>query len=202
MMMYHKIINKLLRTFEVRRIPTKEKTVFLTFDDGPETEITEFILELLDDYGYKGTFFCRGDNAEIHPELLALLRERGHSIGNHTYSHIHSYGASAKIYSDDVKKANNVLHATLFRPPHGSLTFCAWLKLCKRYRIVCWSINSGDSDLEKFDYQKQMNNLKKNTKPGDIVLFHFCHRHETETKLLLPDYLKWLNEQGYNSKSI
>ena len=84
-------INRFLHLFEIRRIKTKEKLIYLTFDDGPEPDITEFVLNELQKYGAKATFFCCGDNAEKYPELLGRIRNEGHSIGNHTYSHINSF---------------------------------------------------------------------------------------------------------------
>jgi peptidoglycan/xylan/chitin deacetylase (PgdA/CDA1 family) len=193
-----KIQNYLLKkTVYVSTIPNKEKAVYLTFDDGPEPRITEFVLEELAKYNFKATFFCRGDNAEKHPELLALLREQGHIIGNHSYSHHHAYKASSKSYLTDVEKADAVLHTFFFRPPHGSLTIKNWLGLRHKYRIVYWSLNSGDSALEHFYYQHAIDNLKAKTKFGDIVLFHFCHLHEKGTRLLLPDYLKWLADNQF-----
>lgn len=197
-----RVINRVIKCYEIQTIPVIGKTVFLTFDDGPELGITEFVLENLDDYGFKATFFCRGDNAEKHPELISLLREKGHSIGNHTYNHVHAFDVSAKKYLFDVKKADEVLKTSLFRPPHGSLTLTTWLKLHKRFNVVYWALNSEDSSLEKYNYQHAIKNLKSRTKPGDVVLFHFCKRHENETRELLPMYLKWLKEEGYTSSGI
>ena len=197
----HKIINKFIRHYEVDRIKTAGNVVYLTFDDGPEPGITGFVLDELGKYGFKATFFCRGDNAEKHPELLEQLRTEGHAIGNHTYSHLHAYNVSAKEYLNDVEKADRVLHTSLFRPPHGSLTFRTWWRLRKR-TIVFWSLNSGDSDMERFDYENSMSRLKSKTKPGGVVLFHFCHKHENETKKILPAYLKWLSENGLEGKAM
>lgn len=200
--MYKQAINKILKRYETKTIPVEGKTVFLTFDDGPEPEITEFVLNNLDKYGFKATFFCRGDNAEKHSKLLALIRDKGHNIGNHTYNHLHAFETTSKEYFEDVEKANQLLHTQLFRPPHGSLTLSTFFRLRRKYRIFHWGLNSGDSDLNHFDFEKSLNSLKTRTNSGDIVLFHFCHRHEKETELLLPEYLKWLNEQGFVSKAI
>jgi len=202
-MIIKKIENKILRKFSyISTVPSSEKIVYMTFDDGPEEGITEFVLKELEKYGFKATFFCRGDNAEMHPELLKRLQDEGHSIGNHTYNHIHAYETSAKDYTKNVEAADKVLHTSLFRPPHGSLTFATWLRLHKKYQMYFWSLNSGDSDMEVFDYNRSLDNLKTSTKSGDIVLFHFCHRHEKETMQLLPIYLQWLFEQGYVCKAI
>lgn len=200
--MYNRIINRLLRQAEVKNISSEEKVVFLTFDDGPEYGITEFILDELAKYGFKATFFCRGDNAVKNPNLLLRLRAEGHSIGNHSYSHIHAYDVIGKDYILDVRKANEVLKTRLFRPPHGSLTFRTWLELRKDYKIVFWALNSEDSAKGSFDFQHAIDNLMSNTKTGDVVLFHFCNKHEKETRLLLPVYLEWLNKNGFIAKAI
>ncbi len=202
MELYKRVVNKILRHFEVHTIPAIEKVIYLTFDDGPEDGITEFVLNEMEKYGFKGTFFCRGDNAAKYPLLLQKLLDGGHAIGNHTYNHIHSYETSSGEYVSDVERANKVLKSDLFRPPHGSLTLKDWSMLKQKYRIISWSLNSGDSDMENFNFNRSIEILKTNTKNGDIILFHFCHRHENETKQLLPVYLQWLHENGYESKAI
>lgn len=197
-----KIINKVFCLGGMKTIPSDNNVIYLTFDDGPETGITEFILNELDKYNFKATFFCRGDNANKNQKLMAMLLEKGHTIGNHTYSHLHSYEVNTQDYINDVKQADDVLHTEHFRPPHGSLTLWTWWELHKKYKIYFWSVNSGDSDMEDYDYKHSIDNLKNGTRGGAIVLFHFCHRHEQETRQLLPEYLKWLNKQGYKSAAI
>lgn len=197
-----RIVNKILRHSMINSIPMLDKCLFLTFDDGPEFGITEFVLDELKRYGFKATFFCRGDNAQNNYELLERIRKEGHAVANHTYTHIHSYEISGGAYEKDVRKCDSILQTNLFRPTHGSLTLSAWLRLRKDYKIFFWSLNSGDSDMEHYDYERSISMLKAKTKPGDIVLFHFCHRHEKETRELLPIYLKWLFENGYKSNAL
>lgn len=199
---FKKIINRLLKYFQVSHIPTREKVVYLTFDDGPEPGICEFVLDELRKYGFKATFFCRGDNAKQYPELLSRIINEGHSIGNHTYSHLHAYSTSSKQYLDDIKRANQVLHSTLLRPPFGSLTLTTWLSLKSKYKIIYWSLVSGDSNLKSFDFEQSYQNLINNTSSGDIVLFHFCKLHEKETRIILPVYCKWLSDNGLSSITI
>ena len=200
--MYKRIINRLLKRYQIKNISTQEKSVYLTFDDGPEEGITEFVIDELDKHGFKATFFCRGDNAEKNPILMSMLREKGHSIGNNTFGHLHAYNFSTQNYLADVEKADRILHTNIFRPPHACLTIQTWLKLRRHYHIIYWAINSGDSNLSKFDYNFSINKLKKNTRNGDVILFHFCHRHENEKRALLPEYLKWLKENGYKGIAI
>ena len=197
-----KIINRVLKLFQVSHISTKEKVVYITFDDGPEPGICEFVLDELRKYDFKATFFCRGDNADNYPELLSRIINEGHSIGNHTYSHLHAYSVSSKQYLDDIERANQVLHSTLLRPPFGSLTLTTWLSLKSKYRIIYWSLVSGDSNLDNYDFERSYHQLINKTSSGDIVLFHFCKLHEKETRVILPAYCKWLKANGFVSNSI
>lgn len=191
------VMNRVLHLLEVRRINTKEKVIFLTFDDGPEPGITEFVLDLLSKHNAKATFFCRGDNAEKNPMLLSRIITEGHKLGNHTYSHINSFNTPTHEYISDIIRADVFLKTHLFRPPWGSITVSAFVKLVRKYKIVYWSLMSGDTKLEQFDKKNDFSRLIQKTKIGDVVLFHCCKRHENETRQLLPDYLDWLENQGY-----
>lgn len=199
---YYKVINKFLMNYgAIKYIKTNGNNVYLTFDDGPEPNITKFVLDELDKYGFKATFFCKGENAKKYPALLRAITKHGHTLGNHSYEHKHSYQRNTTSFLADVKKADTILHTHLFRPPNGCLKLSAWLQLRKKYKIIYWSIGSGDSQKETFDYDKCMSRLK-NTKAGDIVLFHFSEEHQDGTRMLLPTYLKWLKEQGLTSQTL
>lgn len=202
MLLFKKAINYFIRKFEISTIPNSQNIVYLTFDDGPEPGITEFVLNQLDTYGYKATFFCRGDNAIKYPNLLKQIQDKGHIVANHTYSHLHAYTTPLSRYVEDVNRANKILNTIYFRPPHGSLTFRSWFLLKSKFKCFFWSLNSGDSDLERFDREACIANLKNNTHSGEIVLFHFCNRHSNETRVLLPIYLEWLNGMGYKSQGV
>lgn len=193
------ILNKCLHLLEVRRVKTKERVIYLTFDDGPEEGITEFVLQELKKYRYKATFFCKGVNAEIYKELFERIIQEGHAIGNHTYNHINGLNSTTYDYLSDIERANTILKTYLFRPPWGAIKFSQFLRLRKKYRIVYWSLVSGDTLLDRFNLDSNIERMKSKTKAGDVVLFHCCKRHETETKQILPLYLEWLNDQGYKT---
>ena len=196
-----RFINRLLHLFEIRKIKVKGKTVFLTFDDGPEPDITEFVLKELRKYNAKATFFCRGDNAEKHHDLLDEIKKEGHILGNHTYTHINCFKTHSTQYINDIEKANCIIKSNLFRPPWGAISlFINILLRFKGYKIVLWSLNSQDYKLDNHNFDNDLNNLFINTHPGDIILFHFCKRHENATKSLLPKYLEWLYKNGYRSE--
>lgn len=199
MLLIKKMFNKLIMMTAIRKLPNQENIIYLTFDDGPEPGITEFVLDELAEYGFKATFFCTGKNAVLHPELIKEIKSRGHMIGNHSYSHIPSYFISGKEYFMDVEKADEILNTNIMRPPNGCLKISSWLRLRKKFKIIFWSIASGDWCKETFNYTRSMNELHK-TKAGDIVLFHFCIELQNGTRKLLPDYLKWLHENNFKSE--
>lgn len=200
-LMLQKVVNRFLMKAAVSTIKNTNNAVYLTFDDGPEPEITEFVLDELDKFGMKATFFCVGENAEKNPNLMDMITDRGHAIGNHTHTHRHAYSINSKEYIKDVEEANGVLQTHIFRPPNGCLLFSSWLALRKKYKIIYWSIGSGDWCKENFNYEDSMERLRK-TQAGDILLFHFSEDLQMGTKRLLPDYLKWLHEQGLTSSVI
>lgn len=176
----------------------KGNTIYLTFDDGPEPGITEFVLDELAKHNAKATFFCAGKNIEKYPSLLKRILDEGHAIGSHTFSHIHAHRVSCRQYLDDVKRFEEQIDTPLFRPPWGALTLRTFFSLRKKKKyVVLWHLSSNDFLLENFNLSHSLKQLKKGTKQGVIVLFHFCHRHENETRQILPLYLDWLDSQEY-----
>lgn len=182
-------------------LKTNDKVVYLTFDDGPEPKITEYILELLESYKAKATFFCTGLNIENYPELYKMLVDNGHSIGNHSYSHINLAKADNNEYVSDVTKCRNLINSDLFRPPWGKLNVMLFLKLKNKYRIILWDIDSKDYK-DNVNWDEYSNLMVKKTKTGNIVLFHFSNQHQENTKLILPLYMEKLNRLGFEFKAI
>ena len=190
-----------MRQCSLKHVKTDSNTVYLTFDDGPEPGITEFVLDLLDHYGFKATFFCTGKCAEKYPDLMRRIEESGHLIGNHTYSHIKAYDCdSSHIYIEDVVKADRVLHTQYFRPPNGCLTLPIWMGL-RKYNVIYWTIGSNDWCHNAEDFEKGLS-LLEHTKPGDIILFHFCEELQKGTRAILPRYLRWLKANNYTSHTL
>lgn len=112
----------------------RRKVVFLTFDDGPIPEVTPWVLDTLDRYGIKATFFMVGDNVRRHPELLEEVRRRGHAVGNHTMHHLQGMKVTAYRYMHDISEANDLIDSPLFRPPHGLLRWKQARAIKDRYR--------------------------------------------------------------------
>jgi len=182
------------------RMNRHEKAVYLTFDDGPIPEATPFVLDILDHFQIKATFFMVGDNVRKHPDIFHMVVERGHRIGNHTYNHIGGFKYLSKNYLANADKANETLHTDLFRPPHGWMRWIQYLLLRKKYRIVMW-------DLVTRDYSKRVtaedvfHNVKKYTRNGSIITFHDSLKSIEKLRTALPQSIQWLKEQGYTFKT-
>lgn len=183
------------------RIHKREHTVYLTFDDGPVPEVTPWVLDTLDKYGVKATFFCVGDNVKRNPELFAELRRRGHSVGNHTMNHLQGAHVTTHTYLRNVFRAHELIGSYLFRPPHGLLRWSQSKVLRSRFAIIMY-------DLVTRDYSKKLNgeqvlaNVKRYARNGSIIVFHDSLKAERNMKYALPRAIEWLKEQGYDFASI
>lgn len=177
-----------------------EPIVYLTFDDGPNPEITPFVLDQLAEFDMKATFFCVGANVKKHPELAERIIAEGHAIGNHTFNHCKGTTTSTANYLDSVEAFNQLHPTTLFRPPYGRMKWTQRNALKKNYRIIMWSWLSYDFDksvaIEKI--LKQANRIKK----GDILVLHDNPKIMERQRELLPKLLAMLREKGLVSKAI
>lgn len=183
--------------------PKREKnTLYVTFDDGPEELITEFVLDELKKYDAKATFFCCGDNVAKHPELYQRIILEGHTVANHTYSHVSGLQMSSKEYLMDIQKAHGLIKSPLFRPPWGGLRFYDYIKLryFRKFKIVLWDLASGDTTNNPC--LDNICNRYSKVKNGDIILFHFCKKHEKTTRFLLPIFLKEMYQKGFIFKTL
>ncbi|EFA98411.1 polysaccharide deacetylase family protein [Hoylesella timonensis] len=182
------------------RMDKKVHAVYLTFDDGPVPESTPFILDTLAQYNVKATFFMVGENVLRYHDLYNRIVEEGHQVGNHTFNHMGSFKHWALTYGINTEKANELIHAHLFRPPHGWMRWSVYWWLSKRYKIVMW-------DLVTRDYSKWMTpedvlkNVKRYARNGSIITFHDSMKSIDKLKYALPEALKWLKEQGYEFKT-
>ncbi len=181
------------------RMDKNVKAVYLTFDDGPIPGITPWVLDLLDKYHIKATFFLVGDNVRKHPEEFKMIVERGHRVGNHTYNHIQGFKYLSYNYLENTNKADELIKTNLFRPPHGWMRWGQYMILRNRYTIVMW-------DLVTRDYSKRLNGpevlakVKKYVRNGSIITFHDSIKSEKNLKYALPRAIEWLQEQGYEFK--
>ena len=193
------ILYRLLYPKAIWRIPVPDKkTVYLTFDDGPIPEVTPWVLDILDKFNVKATFFCVGDNVRKYGHIYKELINRGHSAGNHTFHHLQGWQNRSSKFLDNARKAKELINSDLFRPPHGHMIFPqpALLKR-KGYKIVMWDVVTRDYS-KYMNPQQVLNNVKRYTRDGSIIVFHDSLKAETNMKYALPKAIEWLLEQGYS----
>ena len=192
------------------RLDTKEKVIYLTFDDGPIPEITPWVLETLKEFDAKATFFCIGDNVRKHPEIYRELIQHGHRVANHTMHHVKGWKMPLLDYLRETESCQNLMEAEssdteiskLFRPPYGQLRSNQSKALQKKgYKIVMWDVLSADFDLQ-LTPEKCTENVIKHAKAGSIVVFHDSLKAAPRLQVALPAVLKEFSERGFAFKCI
>ena len=191
----------LKKLFPVRvwEMDKSEKKIFLTFDDGPHPQYTPFVLDELKKYNAKATFFCIGNNVLKYPEVYNRIIGEGHQVGNHTFNHLNGKNTDDKTYVEDVFQASKYIDSNLFRPPYGRLkSFQAKLLtgLSKPYKIIMWTVLSGDFDI-KITAQRCTENVLFKTGNGSIVVFHDSEKAAERMTIALPAMLKSFSAKGF-----
>lgn len=187
--------------------PDRSNEIFLTFDDGPNPKVTQFVLDVLSKYSAKATFFCLGENVERHPDIACKIVEKGHQIANHGYSHLDGWRISEASYLENIGSGARALsqvssqNAYLFRPPYGHIRLAQGQALNSVQLEVLWSLMPGDFD-SNVTKEKCLNALMNKTKGGDVVVLHDTHLCFDTLKYLLPTYLKYWTDKGYTFKPI
>ena len=205
------IVKTLLPNF-IWNVNTEDKTLYLTFDDGPTPKITHWVLDVLKQYNAKATFFCIGKNIEKHPNIFEDIVNQGHSIGNHTYNHVKGWKTSVDTYLEEVKKTQDVINThkhksksinqKLFRPPYGQVTPWQIKKLQEvNYKIVMWNVLSVDWN-KKISGETCLNNVTNNATSGSIIVFHDSVKASKNMQYVLPKALEFFKENGYAFKRI
>ena len=184
-------------------IPNHENKVYLTFDDGPTPEITEWTLEQLKKYDAKATFFCIGNNIEKHPIIFQKIIQDSHSVGNHTFNHLKGWKTSDKKYIENVALCQSQIPnpksqiPNLFRPPYGKIKPSQSRILRKLgYNIIMWDVLSYDFD-QTITPEKCLDNVLKNVVSGSIIVFHDSVKAEQNLRYVLPKTLAFLKEKGF-----
>ncbi len=203
----HWIIKNLFSNY-VWEIPNNENKVYLTFDDGPTPEITEWTLNQLKEFNAKATFFCIGDNVRKYPEIFQKVINEGHSIGNHTFNHLNGWKTNTSDYIENVKLYEtehcklNTEHCKLFRPPYGKIK-PSQSKILRKfgYKIIMWDIISYDFD-NTISKEKCLENVLKNVKSGSIIVFHDSKKAFTNLEYVLPRTLEFLKKKGFVCEKI
>ena len=188
----------------VWNIPTKEKILYLTFDDGPHPAATPFILEELEKYNAKATFFCIGKNVKEQPQLYRKILDGDHRVGNHTHNHLNGWKTPDKEYFGNIIQASKYIDSDLFRPPYGKISFfqIAYLQSgALNFKVIMWDVLSADFD-QKVSGEKCLSNVTGNAGNGSIVIFHDSEKALSNMKMDLPKVLSHFSKQGYKFNSI
>ena len=210
------IIMRIFSKF-IWRFSLDKKEIYLTFDDGPTPEITNFILDELKKHDAKATFFCIGKNIEKHPKIFNKILTNEHSVGNHTQNHLNGWKQKKTVYLDNVLKCEHVIssavekytnsklktkNSKLFRPPYGKIKNSQAKKIKKRgYKIIMWDVLSADFDTS-ISKEKCLHNVLNNTKNGSIIVFHDSIKASEKVQFVLPKVLEYFSEKGFVFKAI
>ncbi len=183
------------------------KTIYLTFDDGPDPEATPWVLQQLDHVGAKATFFLVGDKMAQHPEVVEQVIAQGHVIGNHTYHHLSGWRSSLPNYRADIDACQELISqypATssrpLFRPPYGRITPKQAKELSKDYQVVMWSLLAGDFD-KRMTPSRSLTKLS-GARGGDVVVFHDSAKFLPLVRQVLPGFLTRFHDKGFKFAGI
>ena len=188
----------------VWRIPTAEKVLYLSFDDGPHPVATPFVLAELEKYGAKGTFFCIGKNVEAHPEIYRRILMEGHRVGNHTQDHLNGWKVDDRRYLESIRAAARRIDSDLFRPPYGrigALQSSVLRSAPFNYSIIMWDVLSADFD-PALTGERCARNVIRYGRPGSIVVFHDSEKAFERLREALPMVLKEFAAQGYRFEAI
>lgn len=213
----------------VWRIPTKEKKIFLTFDDGPIPIVTPWVLDTLEKHKAKATFFCIGNNIEKHPEVFQQLLAHGHAVGNHTYNHLNGWKTSNDKYFTNIEKCDSLVKSELFRPPYGKLKRSQLKKIpslisllgkerCPEDRevqsqislpiaigsqssIIMWDVLSYDYD-KTVSPEKCLSNVLQHAREGSIIVFHDSLKAWTNLEYALPRVLEYFSAKGFRFEAL
>lgn len=178
----------------------KAKVVYLTFDDGPIPEETPWVLDTLDAYGVKATFFMVGDNVRRHPELFEEIKRRGHSYGNHTMHHLQGMKVTSNTYMNDIAEADRLIDSPLFRPPHGIIRWKQARNIKERYNLVMYDLVTRDYS-RKLTPEQVLGNVMRFARNGSIIVFHDSVKSSRNLRYALPRAIEWLQQQGYEFRT-
>jgi len=191
------IVMDLFKSFMIWHGERSDRTIYLTFDDGPTPFTTPYILEILEKKEVKATFFCVGNNVKKFPRFFEELVDLGHEFGNHTFHHLNGWKSPLKTYVDDVLACENYFQTPFFRPPYGRITHFQFKEVSKRYKVVMWDTLSMDY-LTNEPASVCLRRTIRFTKPGSIVVFHDNIKTKEKLQEVLPAYIDFLKQEGYS----
>ena len=185
----------------IKRIKNPEKVLYLSFDDGPNPEITPKVLELLKKYSAKASFFCIGKNAEQYPDILNLIKQNGHTIGNHSYSHLNAFKTSKTEWLNDVFKQSPISESHFFRPPYGKINPFTLKQLKLKYKIILWDVFSYDYN-QNITLPRIKKLITKTVRNGSIIVFHDTEKAKKNMLSSLAFTLEYFSGKGYRFEKI
>jgi peptidoglycan-N-acetylglucosamine deacetylase len=180
------------------RKETNNKEIWLTFDDGPDPEVTPWILNVLKQEDVKATFFLVGEQIEEFPDLVVAIINEGHIIANHSYSHLNGWLCNKEKYLSDVEKCQELMPENqLFRPPYGKITKAQIKLLKEKYKIILWDVLSWDFQ-QNTSPQRVQENILRNTKEGSIIVLHNNQKSYKNLTSILEETIQELKKRGFN----
>lgn len=182
----------------------EEKSVYISFDDGPIPVVTPFVLNTLNRFNAKATFFCIGDNISQNPEIFQQLLDAGHAIGNHTFNHLNGWKSADEDYINNIRKAQKLTGTNLFRPPYGRIRRSQIKRLKATFpgvQIIMWDVLSADFDTNVHP-EACIKNVLKHTRNGSIIVFHDSLKAFPRLEKALPIVLEQLSAKGYNFRKL
>jgi len=182
------------------KMPANENSIYLSFDDGPHPIATPFVLEQLEKYNAKASFFCIGKNVVEHPEIYQQIIEKGHTVGNHTMHHLNGWKTEDDLYLQNIAQASTYIQSNLFRPPYGRIKRSQIRKIradkSLPQEIIMWDVLSGDFDTT-ISGQQCLDNVIKRTEAGSIVVFHDSAKAWDRLQVALSATLDYFTQKGF-----
>ena len=199
----HTWIRRLTYPEAIWRMDKDDKSVYLSFDDGPIPEVTPWVLDVLDKYNIKATFFCVVENVYKHPDIFQKLLDKGHKVGNHTYHHLKGAKCDNDVFFEDIEKANALIKSEYFRPPHGLIKRSQMKTLINKhhYKIVLWDVITRDYNYNR-QPEKIMKAIKERCRNGSIIVFHDSIKASKNLYACLEPTITFLIENGYKFKTL
>mgnify|MGYP001369128061 FL=1 len=185
---------------------SKEKEIFLTFDDGPHPVATPFVLDQLAHYNAKASFFCIGKNVLAYPDIYQRIILEGHAVGNHTQNHLNGWKTKDDVYLADVTEAAKYIDSILFRPPYGRITSFQASNIkhalkSTEAKVIMWDVISGDFD-SALTADQCLQHVILNATRGSIVVMHDSEKAFSKLEKFLPSMLAFFDREGYQFKKI
>lgn len=196
-----KLIRFLYPNHLIWEIPNDKNDLFLTFDDGPTPGVTENVLDLLKMYEAKATFFCIGEKVKANPEIYQRIIDEGHAVGNHSMKHIKRHYYNTTSYLEEIRDASKIIDSKLFRPPYGQIKPTQVSLLKHQFKIIMWSVLSGDFDTS-ISKEKCLETVIKYSRSGSIIVFHDSLKAEEKMLYALSSALESFTKNGFHFKKI